>query len=125
VALLVHEATHVAALIEPGEAWRRAVGAEAEETLARARERSLLGPGASPAAVMGGPASAPMAYAAPAAPAAPPSPPSVAAVPVSAMRAGVERDLTPAAPAPDLDALRRGVIAEVMQRLRSEIERGA
>jgi hypothetical protein len=41
------------------------------------------------------------------------------------MRASVERDLTPAAAAPDLDALRRGVIAEVMQRLRSEIERGA
>jgi hypothetical protein len=40
------------------------------------------------------------------------------------MRAGVDRDLTPGA-APDLDALRRGVIAEVMQRLRSEIERGA
>lgn len=125
VALLAHEATHVAALIDPGAAWRRAVGAESEETLARARERSLLGPGPSPIAAIGAPASTPTAYAAPAAPAAPPAPPPVAAVPASAMRAGVERDLTPAAPAPDLDALRRGVIAEVMQRLRSEIERGA
>lgn len=125
VALLVHEATHVAALIDPGEAWRRAVGAEAEETLARARERSLLGPGPAPTAAIGAPASVPMAHTAPAIAAVPPASPPVAAVPSSAMRAGVERDLTPAAPTPDLDALRRGVIAEVMQRLRSEIERGA
>jgi Domain of unknown function (DUF4157) len=149
VALLAHEATHVASLIDPGEAWHRAVGGEAEETLARARERSLLGarPGPFPTAPVGGglpdvlgplaaasrtaPAQgastspAAMSYPGNAAPA-PSAPPPGATVPASARRAGVERDLTTSpAPAPDLDALRRGVIAEVMQRLRSEIERGA
>ena len=149
VALLAHEATHVASLIDPGEAWRRAVGDEAEEALARARERSLLGarPGPFPTAPVGGglpdvlgPLAAPfrtapaqgastspaaMSYTAHPAPAPSPPPPG-ATIPASATRAGVERDLTTSpAPAPDLDALRRGVIAEVMQRLRSEIERGA
>ncbi|WP_239395174.1 DUF4157 domain-containing protein, partial [Frankia sp. CiP3] len=42
VALLAHEATHVAALVDPGHAWRGAIGPDAEEALARARERSLL-----------------------------------------------------------------------------------
>jgi hypothetical protein len=148
VALLAHEATHVAGLVGPGKAWRRAVGDDTEEALARARERSLLGdrPEAPPMAPAGGTGSpgalgglatpfgtapghgtlavASAGYAAQPAPAAPPGPP-VAAVPASGMRAGVERDLAPPAPAADLDALRRGVIAEVMQRLRSEIERGA
>ncbi len=144
VALLAHEATHVAALVDPGVAWRRAVGGVAEEALARARERSLLPPGAAPSPTSPGggtrssgsspggadPGSAAMAapgYAARPGPTAAPSassvPPAVA-VRGSGMRASVERDLTPA-PAPDLDSLRRDVIVEVMQRLRSEIERGA
>jgi hypothetical protein len=152
VALLAHEATHVAALVDPGTAWRRTVGQEAEEALARARERDLLGtgPGPSPTAPGGGAglpgplgglaasfstppgqgapgaaAPAPRQYTARQGPAAPVGPPPSAAVPASGMRAGVERDLTSSAPAPDLDALRRGVIAEVMQRLRTDIERGA
>jgi hypothetical protein len=51
VALLAHEATHVAGLVDRGDAWRRAVGGAAEEALARARERSLL-----PEVAPGGPA---------------------------------------------------------------------
>jgi hypothetical protein len=151
VALLAHEATHVAALVDPGTAWRRAVGELAEEALARARERALLGVGAGgfasglragpgwPGALDGpatmsvtarrpgepapsiGSTSPPAAAAAPAAASAPPA----VAVRSAGTRASVDRDLTPPAPAVDLDELRRGVIAEVMQRLRSEIERGA
>jgi len=155
VALLAHEATHVAGLVDPGAAWRRAVGGVAEEALARARERSLLGPGAAPPPTAPGggtgwpgaleglgrgfgnsPGHGDPGLAAPvphghaarsapaAAPAAPSGPPAVA-LGGSGMRASVERDLTPAAAAPDLDALRRGLVTEVMQRLRSEIERGA
>jgi hypothetical protein len=154
VALLAHEATHVAGLVAPRGAWRRAVGDVAEEALARARERSLLAPGAAPSPTapaggtgwpgtlegpgtrfgsypghdhLGSAAVASSGYASGSAPAAAPAAPSASpavAVRASGMRAGVDRDLTPAA-APDLDALRRGVIAEVMQRLRSEIERGA
>jgi hypothetical protein len=151
VALLAHEATHVAGLIDPGTAWRRAVGDEAEEALARARERSMLGSAlgpsptgsvlgaGSPGAIGGlatpfgaapaqGPPTSAVAYTAPQAPAAAPataSGPPVAAVPAPGLRAGVEREPAPPVAAPDLDALRRGVIADVMQRLRSEIERGA
>jgi len=144
VALLAHEATHVAGLVGPGKAWRRAVGDDTEEALARARERFLLGSPLAPApsAPIAVPVStpvwpglaAPPRYGAPAAVSAPSSPagsapaaapPPVAAVPSSGMRADVDRDLTPPAAAPDLEALRRSLIADVMQRLRSEIERGA
>jgi hypothetical protein len=153
VALLAHEATHVAGLVDPGEAWRRAVGGAAEEALARARERSFRAAAAapSPAAAGGGAAwpagperfspsfgraranhepgpaataSTGVAARPAAAPAAPAGLP-VVAVQGPGSRAGVERDLSAAVAAPDLEALRRGVIAEVMQRLRSEIERGA
>jgi Domain of unknown function (DUF4157) len=151
VALLAHEATHVAGLVDPGHAWRRAVGDRAEEALARAREASLLPPGASapsatapgagtrwsgtpegPGTWLGSPpghddlgsAAVSTGYAVrPARATAAPAPPPVAGR-GSGMRADVERDLTPAA-APDLDSLRRDVIVEVMHRLRSEIERGA
>jgi hypothetical protein len=41
------------------------------------------------------------------------------------MRADVDRALTPPTAAPDLEALRRSLVADVLQRLRSEIERGA
>jgi len=148
VALLAHEATHVAVLVDRGTAWRRAVGEDAEESLAMARERSLLGAGpplagptvpdtlAAPRhlAADPGPAPAPAAspagqpahhseVAAPAAATVPLRGSTVAAAP--AMRADVQRDLAPAAPAQDLEGLRRSVIDDVMQRLRSEIERGA
>jgi Domain of unknown function (DUF4157) len=151
VALLAHEATHVAALVDPGTAWRRAVGELAEEALARARERALLGAGAGRFATglgagpgwpgpLDGPATrsgaapghgepAPsVGHTSPPAPAAAPaaaSAPPAVAVRSAGTRASVDRDLTPPAPAVDLDALRRAVIAEVMQRMRSEIERGA
>ena len=146
VALLAHEATHVAALVDPGHAWRRAIGHDAEEALARARERFLLGsplaPAPAPPVPIAVPVSspvlpglaAPSRHGAPAAVPAPSSlawsapataPPPVAAVPSSGMRADVDRDLTPPAAAPDLEALRRSLIADVLQRLRSEIERGA
>jgi hypothetical protein len=148
VALLAHEATHVAALVDPGHAWRRAIGQDAEEALARARERFLLGSTLAPAPsahvvvpvsppVLPGFAAlsaAPPRHGAPSAVPAPSSPagsapaaapPRVAAVPSSGMRADVDRDLTPPAASPDLEALRRSLIADVLQRLRSEIERGA
>ena len=146
VALLAHEATHVAALVDPGHAWHRAIGQDAEEALARARERFLLGSPLAPSAPVAVPVSppvlpglaalsaAPPRHGAPAAVPAPSSPagsapaaarPPVAAVPSSGMRADVDRDLTPPAAAPDLEALRRSLIADVLQRLRSEIERGA
>lgn len=136
LALLAHEATHVAALIDPGVAWRRASGEAAEEALALARERSVLGTApygrGSPAGAAGHPAPVNpprgQAISAPAAPAASSgSSPSAAHSGGGAPamhRAGSERDLAPAA-APDLDALRRSVIADVMSQLRTEIERGA
>lgn len=136
-ALLVHEATHVAGLVDPGEAWRRAVGGSAEEALARARERAVLEGAGAPGRVRPGDATGPVGRASlPAPPPGRPSPtagptsgpsagPSSGAAPGSGLRAGTERDLTPAPAGPDLDALRRDVVAEVMGRLRSEIERGA
>jgi len=147
VALLAHEATHVARLVDPGHAWHRAVGENAEEALARAREWSVLGAGrVSPPTASGGAPTSPGVLPGlaapfrpalgPGVPAAVPGPPSpmgsaavaahaVAAVPSSGMRADVDRALTPPTAAPDLEALRRSLVADVLQRLRSEIERGA
>ncbi|MFG2712992.1 DUF4157 domain-containing protein [Streptomyces goshikiensis] len=137
--LLVHEATHVLALMRPGAAWHRATGADvrAEEAEALAAERAAA-PGAFPPA--GGPPPGPSARsgAAPARPSgpaalAPASAPAVAPAPSSAstaapaMAAPAEREAAGAAPAPapvDVQALRRDLIDDVMRRLRDEFERG-
>lgn len=132
LALLTHEATHVAALVDPGVAWQRALGEHAEEALALSRERSVLGtrdPSPPGAAGLAAAATIPVrgqaistAPTAPAAPAAHAGAADHGAGP--ARRAGTERDLG-AATVPDLESLRRAVLADVMSQLRSEIERGA
>ena len=150
MALLAHEATHVAALIDPGSAWRRATGQDAEEA------RPGRGSGICSAAARAPVPSAARSAAGVARPPAGarrrrPPPPSGHAVPTAGpgsvvpgqFRAppprrrpwppsrprGCARTSTgtwlPPAAAPDLEALRRSLIAEVMQRVRSEIERGA
>ncbi|MDX3117087.1 DUF4157 domain-containing protein [Streptomyces scabiei] len=135
-ALLVHEATHVMALLRPGASWRRATGAgvRAEEAEAMAGERSAWsgagsprrpsGPGlparphpARPTAHPSGAAHGPPA-ASPADPATPP-----------AMRAPADRDAptattADAGPPIDLNALKRELVDDLMRQLRNEFERG-
>ncbi len=160
VALLVHEATHVATALDPGRAWRRAVGADAgaEERIARDQERRVLGgavagpsgrvarsgtvPGDDTRPAFGPHAgsglavdrtSAALAGVAPAGVAAglPPAGPRAAgpqaagtqAAGTQAARAATDRDLS-GSPAPDLESLRRGLVAEVMRQITSEFERG-
>jgi hypothetical protein len=142
LALLAHEATHVAAVLEPGRAWRAVVGADAEERLARERETRILGAaGGSRTAVpartssgradagrahagradvaRAGAAGVPLPGARPAvAPAAPPAP---AGTPRAA---DADRDLAPAPAGPDLAALRRAVVADVMRQIKTDFERG-
>ncbi|MCX5328347.1 DUF4157 domain-containing protein [Streptomyces sp. NBC_00140] len=129
LALLAHEATHVAAVLEPGRAWRHAVGDDTEERAAREREARILGgmpaPRSSPP-LASAPGRIPVAGPAGrtvAAPAAPPA--SAPGGPRGARAALTDRDVTasPAAPL-DLDALRRGVLADVMRQIKTESERG-
>ncbi|MFF5846982.1 DUF4157 domain-containing protein [Streptomyces massasporeus] len=130
--LLVHEATHVLALLRPGASWQRATGAgtRAEEAEALANERAVTlpgrpGPAASPVApftagrAAGGPAPA-LERTATSAPAPVPTPSA------HPRRAPADRHTDgPAAPPPlDVQALRRQVIDDVMRQLRSEFERG-
>ncbi|WP_405542689.1 DUF4157 domain-containing protein [Streptomyces goshikiensis] len=139
--LLVHEATHVLALMRPGAAWHRATGAgaRAEEAEALAAERAaapgafpqtgspLPGPSARSGAVPARPpGSAAVAPAAAPAVAPAPAPPSASAA-ARAMAAPADREAAGAAPAPppvDVQALRRELIDDVMRRLRDESERG-
>ncbi|GAA4842604.1 hypothetical protein GCM10025787_24900 [Saccharopolyspora rosea] len=117
--LLVHEATHVLALLRPGAAWRRATatGLRQEEELAMTRERQALGPDRTRVGATPGPPTA-----APAPAAAPPAPPPCA----KPLPAPAQRDTgSPPAPPPvDLDALRRDLVSELMRRIRTEFERG-
>jgi hypothetical protein len=146
LALLAHEATHVAALIDPGRAWRRTVGDDRdEEALARRHERDLLGRAAAsdhphpdvgpPSLLAARSAAVPMAPAGrgpigPAPSIGPAPAPPAAAAPAAAppggpaiRRAATDRDTT--APAvPDLESLRRGLVSEVMRQLKTEFERG-
>ncbi|MFF8942174.1 DUF4157 domain-containing protein [Streptomyces sp. NPDC014864] len=141
--LLVHEATHVMALLRPGASWRRATGAglRAEEAEALANERTARSaglPGRNPsrrpspwadrAAVGAGPPGTPAPGLAAARPAPVPNGPAT-----PALRAPTDRDTSPAdapppetTPGPPLDvrALRRDVVDELMRQLRSEFERG-
>jgi len=128
-ALLAHEATHVLALLRPGTAWRRATGAgvAAEETDALTRERAIQ---PRPTSQVNGrttsrplPTAPPGPYAAPGYPA--PSHPSPGAPAAHPMRAPEDRDTAPAPVEPlDVEALRRGLLNDVMRRLKTEFERG-
>ncbi|MEV6115948.1 DUF4157 domain-containing protein [Streptomyces sp. NPDC052109] len=135
-ALLVHEATHVMALLRPGASWRRATGAgiRAEEAEALANERAavsgpLLGAGAPrrPAArtVPARTRPAPLPATAPAAPQGPivraPAAPAT-----QAMRAATDRTTATAdvPPPVDVQALKRDLVDDLMRQLRSEFERG-
>ncbi|MCJ1676501.1 DUF4157 domain-containing protein [Streptomyces sp. APSN-46.1] len=137
--LLVHEATHVLALMRPGAAWHRATGAgaRAEEAEALANERAaapgVLAPGAGlPPGPSSSPRSAPAAGHSPGSPltAPPPTTPPPATPSASPaarpLAAATDRDGAPAAAAPPLDvgALRRDLIDDVMRQLRTEFERG-
>jgi hypothetical protein len=118
-ALLVHEATHVLALLEPGAAWHRATGGgrRDEEARAQAAERAGRAAPRSPLPAV------PRAARAAAPPVPNPVPTSPTPHPMTAVQ---DRDVTPAAAAaPDLEALRRGLVDELMRRLRTEFERGA
>ncbi|MFE1443621.1 DUF4157 domain-containing protein [Streptomyces sp. NPDC058739] len=131
--LLVHEATHVLALLTPGASWRRATGAgtRAEEAEALANERAVRLPGPpGPAAPPVTPFTAGHAAGGPAPALDMPAPSASATVPAPTarpQRAPVDRrtDGAEAAPPPlDVQALRRQVIDDVMRQLRSEFERG-
>ncbi|MGW2724058.1 eCIS core domain-containing protein [Streptomyces sp. NPDC001492] len=120
LALLAHEATHVAAVLEPGHAWRRAVGDDAEETTARTIEARLLGGTSHPPSRPSAPAPPGRSLTPSAAP-----PADTSAATPAPRAAHTDRDLTasPAEPV-DLDALRRSVLADVMRQIRTESERG-
>ncbi|WP_406102671.1 DUF4157 domain-containing protein [Streptomyces sp. NBC_01003] len=132
--LLVHEATHVLALLRPGASWHRATGAgaRAEEAEALANERAAIfgdrsGAALPPPSTESGhtpdrhpPAPAP-------APTQMPVPTAFASPTARPQRAPTDRhtDVTATAPPPlDLQALRRNVIDDVIRQLRTEFERG-
>ncbi|MFF7379298.1 DUF4157 domain-containing protein [Streptomyces massasporeus] len=131
--LLMHEATHVLALLRPGASWQRATGAGrgAEEAEALANERAVTLPGRpGPAAPPVAPFTAGRAAGSPATGLEGTAGSASAAVPTPAahpQRAPADRhtDGPVAAPPPlDTQALRRQVIDDVMRQLRSEFERG-
>lgn len=154
LALLAHEATHVAALVDPGRAWRRTVGEDHdEEALARRQEQELLGravandqphpatgtapllaartaarPMASPGHGTASPAPAPPAAAALAASPAStrPAPAVPAAIPATgpAIRRAATDRDTATSAVPDLESLRSSLVSELMRRLKTEFERG-
>ncbi|MEU6885640.1 DUF4157 domain-containing protein [Streptomyces viridosporus] len=133
-ALLIHEATHVMALLRPGASWRRATGAGtcAEEAEALANERAAVcgavvgtsvprrpAPWAVPASTRPAPPPAPAAPQGPAAQA-------LSTPATQAMRAATDRDTATAdiPPPVDVQALKRDLVDDLMRRLRSESERG-
>jgi hypothetical protein len=130
-ALLVHEATHVVERMRPGASWRRATsgGSGEEERLALYREAYALGQPTAPAGPVSGPFSGPpvnlpvnLGAAVPAAAPAPASSPTPAARP---MTAATDRVVgAPAAAAIDLEALRAGLVRDLIGQLRDEFERG-
>ncbi|MCX4759754.1 DUF4157 domain-containing protein [Streptomyces sp. NBC_01275] len=130
-ALLVHEASHVLALLEPGAAWHRATGAAVaeEEATALSRERTA-------AAQHTAPDRSPSAPSAPSVPAHTPadfpdtSPPAASSPAARPATAPADRDagagpLSPPQPSPlDLERLKQSVLRELTDRLRTEFERG-
>lgn len=123
LALIAHEAAHVLESTKPNAAWQRSTlaGAVEEERHAARRERAALNPERRPA---GAPpadrrAVAPMPALAPA--------PSPEARP---MKADTDRPLLsePASPRPTADALedmKRALYRDIMDRIRTDFERGA
>lgn len=128
--LLVHEATHVLALLRPGASWHRATGAgaRAEEAEALANERAAIFGGRSGAALP--PSSTESGHIPdrhPSAPAQIPVPTAFSSSTARPQRAPTDRhtDVPATAPPPlDLQALRRNVIDDVIHQLRIEFERG-
>jgi hypothetical protein len=132
LALLAHEATHVAAALDPGPAWSRVTGEDEEERRARHLERLVLGtaapdPGATSLPPPPGPSGSPAPAEWPSARApsvATPAPTAPGVAPV-ARAAATDRDLGAAtAVGPDLESLRRSLVADVMRQIRTEFERG-
>ncbi|MFI8234979.1 DUF4157 domain-containing protein [Streptomyces sp. NPDC085900] len=128
-ALLVHEATHVMALLRPGASWRRATGAasRAEEAEALANERAAVSVAVIGAGVPRRPAPRTVPSGTrPAPPPAPAAPQRPAAPATQAMRAATDRDTATAdvPPPVDVQALKRDLVDDLMRRLRSESERG-
>jgi hypothetical protein len=143
LALIAHEATHVAAALDPGPGWSRATGADEEERRARHFERVVLGavgtagtvgtaPPAphrpsthlsGPAGTVGGRMAGAESRGArtPSDAVRPATTPGLAP---GARAAATDRDLGPTAAAPDLESLRRTVVADVMRQLRTDYERG-
>jgi hypothetical protein len=130
-ALLVHEATHVVERMRPGASWRRATsgGSGEEERLALHREAYALGQPAGPTGpdsgpVPGPPVNLPVNLGA-AAPAAVPAPASWSTPAARPMTAASDRVVgVPAPAAIDLEALRAGLVRDLIGQLRDEFERG-
>ncbi|MFD5270391.1 DUF4157 domain-containing protein [Streptomyces sp. NPDC058335] len=133
--LLVHEATHVLALLRPGASWHRATGTgvETEEGKALASERAVAlggwtGTGSPPPSTDAEEASGlrPQAPARTPAPAPAPAPVSFATPALRPQRADTDRhrDVAVAPPPLDVQGLRRQLIDDVMRQLRTEFERG-
>jgi hypothetical protein len=117
--LLVHEATHVLAFLQPGSAWRRATGAgvaaEEHDALSREGGWSSRPPAPPPAAPAG---RLPRSDAG----RAQPSPTNPAA---RAMAAPASRDApTSRVETLDVAALRKDIMHDLMGQLRNEFERG-
>jgi hypothetical protein len=146
-ALLAHEATHVVERLRPGASWRRATagGVDDEERLALTREAYALAPplpnGITPTGgpVPRGPAGpAPMSLATPAPAAMPARAPAPASTSVASsgsppaspqgrpMTAASDRvvGLPAAAAGIDVEALKAGLLRDLIGQLRDEFERG-
>lgn len=122
LALLAHEAVHVAQALRPDAAWQRSGGAAlaAEEAQAQAVERAMRRGESLPSlpprtARAPAPVAAPLAAAAAAAPAA-----------QRPMAAAAERALTDpgSGPALDLEALKQSLMRDLLSQIRSDMERG-
>jgi hypothetical protein len=129
LALIAHEVTHVGETLRPGASWRRATqpGVNEEEHRARRNERALLGPQPavpriSPTVAALSPHSSPALHRI----ASTPSP----SAQLHPMKAEIDRERAdapapPPAAAPNLEAMRRDLVRDLMQRIRVEYERGA
>ena len=127
LALLAHEATHVAAALDPGPGWTRATGQDEEERRARHLERLVLGTAApTPTATSLPPPIGPSGSPAPAEWPSPRAPSVAAPAPTApgARTATTDRDLGATAVGPDVESLRRSVVADVMRQIKTEFERG-
>jgi Domain of unknown function (DUF4157) len=148
LALLAHEATHIVEAIRPGASWRRATeaGLDEEERKAQSREQAVRTPSATLAELrmrMVRPIGLPPASNLPAvtrtAHSDTPLPPlsgtrqsfqpAPAAAPPAArsMKADIDRPMAeiPAHPVLNVDELRRSLYRDILNRMRTDAERGA